>query len=76
MTDLKTQLAPGWSPVNIGIIVVLALTIWPLALAMVAYVVWGARVGLDLSQPRTIGTFARRLGTAWKAAVHSFKANQ
>ncbi len=72
MNDIKQQLAPGWSIVNIVICVVLFMIAWPLALIMVAYIVWGNKVGLDLGQPKTLGVFAKRVGTAWKAALDSF----
>ena len=73
MNDLKQQLAPGWSAVNIGIVVVLFIIWWPLGLAMVAYIVFGQAVGLDLSRPDTLSVFGKRIGQAWRAAVHSFK---
>ncbi|MFK7861162.1 MAG: DUF2852 domain-containing protein [Granulosicoccus sp.] len=73
MNDLKQQLTPSWSAVNIGIVVVMFLIAWPFALAMLAYIIWGNKLGLDLSRPITLGIFARRIGTAWKAAVESFK---
>lgn len=76
MNDLQQQLAPSWSIVNIVICVVLFVISWPLALIMVAYIVWGKKLGLDLSQPRTIGAFAKRIGSAWRAAVDSFSNNQ
>lgn len=77
MTDIKQQLAPGWSPANIIICVVLVLmNLWPLSLVMVAYIVWGNKVGLDLSQPQTLGVFAKRLGIAWRAALESFSGKQ
>lgn len=75
MNDLKQQLTPSWSAVNIGITVVLFIIGWPLAFAMLAYIIWGKRLGLDLSRPATLGVFARRIGTAWKAAVSSFKGH-
>ncbi|MFK7997642.1 MAG: DUF2852 domain-containing protein [Granulosicoccus sp.] len=73
MEDFKKQLAPGWSSVNIGITVVLFLIAWPFALAMIAYIVWGNKLGLDLSQPATLGIFAQRIAGAWRAAVKAFK---
>jgi len=73
VNDLKQQLSPGWSAVNVGITVLLYLIAWPFAVAMLAYIIWGKNLGLDLSQPATLGQFARRIGTAWKAAIHAFK---
>lgn len=75
MSDLKQQLVPNWTPVNIGIIIVLMLlSLWPLSLLMVAYIVFGQKVGLDLSRPATLRTFGRRIGQAWRAAVNAFKS--
>jgi len=73
MNDLKQQLAPGWSTVNIAITVVLFLVSWPLAVIFVAYVLWGQKVGLDLSRPETLVTFWHRIATAFKAGIDSFK---
>ncbi len=76
MNDFKQQLAPTWSPVNIGIVVLLlVLSVWPFALAMVAYVIWGKGLGLNLGQPHTLGVFAKRISTAWRAAVAAFKGS-
>ena len=73
MHDIKQQLAPGWSAVNIGIIVVLFLIdLWPLGLLMVAYVVWGGKLGLKLGRPETLSVFARRVAAAFKAGIDSF----
>ena len=76
VNDLKQQLAPGWSAVNIAIVVVLfIIDLWPFALLMLAYIIWGHKAGLDLSRPATFGTFAKRLGIAWRAAIQTFKNN-
>jgi len=72
MNDLKQQLAPGWSTVNIAITVVLFFVSWPLAAIFVAYVLWGQKVDLDLSKPETVATFGRRIATAFKAGIDSF----
>jgi len=73
MNDIKQQLAPGWSAVNIAISAILFMIgWWPLGLVMIAYIVWGNRVGLDLSRPETISAFARRVSVACKAALDSF----
>lgn len=73
MNDIKQQLAPGWSTVNIVLVAVLFLAgWWPLALIMVAYVLWGSKVGLDLSRPETLSTFGRRIAAAFKAGLDSF----
>ena len=72
MNDLKQQLAPGWSTVNIVITVVLFLISWPLGLIYGAYVLWGQKVGLDLSQPETLTVFGRRVANAFKAGIDTF----
>ncbi|ASJ75467.1 DUF2852 domain-containing protein [Granulosicoccus antarcticus] len=73
MHDIKQQLAPGWSGVNIGLIVLLFMfTAWPLALVMIAYVVWGEKLGLNLGRPETLSVFGRRVSTAFKAGLDSF----
>lgn len=72
MDDLKKQLAPGWSTVNIIILVVLFMFSWALALIYLAYVLWGQKVNLDLSRPETITAFGKRVSTAFKAGIDSF----
>jgi len=51
--EIKSQLAPGWSPVNIGITLLLFLFSWPLALLMLGYILKGRSIGLDLRSPST-----------------------
>jgi len=72
MNDLRAQLSPGWSGVNIAITVVLFLIAWPLALLMVGYIVWGQRIGLDFARPETISHVGRRLSGAWRAGTGSW----
>lgn len=73
MHDIKQQLAPGWSAVNIGLIVIMYIIgLWPLSLLMVAYVVWGGKLGLNLARPETIAIFGRRVAAAFKAGIDSF----
>ena len=73
MNDLRSQLAPGWSGVNVALIALLFFVVgWPLALLMVAYVVWGRQLGLDLSRPETFAGFGARLKHAWTAATRSW----
>lgn len=72
MNDFKQQLAPGWSPVNIGLTVVLFWMAWPLGLLMVAYIIWGHKLRLDLSHPETISAFGARLAAAFRAGVDTF----
>lgn len=73
MDNLKEQLAPGWSPVNIGLVVVLFILSPFLAVLMIAYIVFGKRLNLDLGNLSTFSTFAKRLGGAAKAAIEAFK---
>lgn len=72
MDDLKQQLAPGWSTVNIVILVLLFMFSWVLALIYLAYVLAGQKVNLDLSRPETLTAFGRRVSTAFKAGFDSF----
>ena len=46
MDDLKQQLAPGWSTVNIVILVLLFMFSWVMALIFLAYVLGGHKVNL------------------------------
>ncbi len=67
MNDLKSQLLPGWSPLNIGILVVLFFVFKLLALLMLGYIIFGARLGLDLRRPDTFRSLWTRISDAWKA---------
>ncbi|MFT6305791.1 MAG: hypothetical protein ACI9JP_001338 [Granulosicoccus sp.] len=72
LNDIKQQLAPGWSTVNIIIMVVLFIMSWPVALVFLAYVLWGNKVGLDFSRPETLKVFGRRLSNAFRAGIEAF----
>jgi hypothetical protein len=72
MNDFKQQLAPGWSAVNIGLTVILFLIGWPLGLLMLAYIIWGQRLGLDLGRPETLAVFWKRIAAAFRAGLDSF----
>lgn len=72
MNDIKQQLTPGWSAVNIALVVVLFMMAWPLALLMLAYIIWGQKLGLDLGRPETLSIFWKRLSTAFRAGLDSF----
>ncbi|MFK8077390.1 MAG: hypothetical protein AB8B84_12455 [Granulosicoccus sp.] len=72
MDDLKQQLAPGWSTVNIVILVLLFMFSWVMALIFLAYVLGGHKVNLDLSRPESIAAFGKRLSAAFKAGIDSF----
>lgn len=67
MNDLKPQLAPGWSGVNIALLVVLFLIFKPLALLMLAYILVGERFGLHLGQPETFTALWSRITASWSA---------
>lgn len=69
MNDLKSQLKPGWSPVNIGLLVVLFFVFKLLALLMLGYIVFGAKLGLDLTRPETFKSLWQRISEAWKAGA-------
>ena len=72
MNDIKQQLAPSWSTVNVVIAVFLMLMAWPVALLFIAYILWGSKLGLDLSRPETIKAFGRRLSNAFRAGIDAF----
>lgn len=74
MNDLRSQLSPSWSLVNIALTVVLFLIAWPLGLLMVAYVVFGAKIGIDLAHPGSLSTFWTRIKQSWRAARASFSS--
>ena len=50
-SNLKSQLRPEWTPLNIGIMVLAFISGigWPLGLFMIAYMIWGRSWGLDFS---------------------------
>ncbi len=73
--SLKSQLAPGWSPVNIGLMVIGLWIFWPLGLAMLGYILKGADVGVDLRRPGSFLPFFRNLGDSARAAFDKFKNN-
>ena len=72
MNDLRSQLAPGWSGVNIALTVALFILAWPLGLVMIAYIVWGRQLGLDFSRPETLSAFGGRIARAWRAGSESW----
>ena len=63
---IRTQLAPGWTPVNIIIMVALFVFVWwPLGVLMLAYILVGPKLGLHLAEPATFkAAFARLTGGA------------
>ena len=73
-TDLRANLAPGWSGVNIALMVVLFMFFWPFGLAMVAYILLGEQMGLDLGRPHTFKHLGTKLTTAARAAINSVKS--
>ena len=72
MDDWRSQLSPGWSGVNVALVVVLFLLAWPLGLVMIGYIVWGRRLGLDFGRPETLSAFGARLSHAWRAGSESW----
>ena len=73
---LRTQLAPQWSGVNIAIIVVLYLISLPLALIMIAYVVWGRKLDLNLARPQSFVTAGTRLSKAMSRALSDLSGSE
>ena len=53
----SNRLRPGWSPVNIGLMVLGFVVFWPLGLAMLAYINWGD------DMKGMFGDFQRRMGS-------------
>ena len=72
MNELRAQLVPSWSGVNIGIMILLFITVAPLGILMLGYIIWGKKLGLDLSQPQSFVAAGGRLGTAFGAAKQSW----
>ncbi|MFT5896143.1 MAG: hypothetical protein ACI8VW_003026 [bacterium] len=72
MNDIKQQLAPSWSTVNIVISVFLVIVAWPAAIIFIAYVLWGSKIGLDLGRPETLKALGRRLSNAFRAGIEAF----
>ena len=62
--SIRSQLAPGWTPLNILIMVALFVFVWwPFGLLMLAYILFGANLGLNLAEPATFKeAFARLTG--------------
>ena len=59
---IRTQLAPGWTPVNIIIMVALFVFVWwPLGVLMLAYILVGPKLGLHLAEPATFKAAYTRL---------------
>lgn len=68
MNDLKSQLLPGWSPLNIGLLVLFFFIFKLFALLMLGYILFGDRLGLDLGRPETFKALWGRVSDAWKAS--------
>lgn len=75
MNDWKAQLAPGWSGINIALTIVLFLIAFPLGLLMLAYIIWGGRIGLDLGRPETFAREAKRLTGAFGAGREHWRSD-
>ena len=69
--ELLTQLSPGWSGVNIALMVVLLMVFWPFGLLMVGYIVWGRSLGLNLRQPETFVRAGSKLSQAFRVGFQS-----
>ena len=51
---------PAWTPLTVALTILGFVAWWPLGLAMIAYVIWGDRIGLDFSGLTRCGArFAR-----------------
>ena len=69
MNDLKPQLAPGWSGVNIALLIVSFLVFKPFGLLMLAYILVGGRFGLHLGHPETFVALWGRITEGFKAGA-------
>ena len=63
--EFKRQLRPSWTPLNIALMIFLFVVgLWPLGLAMIAYMAYGREMGIDLSNwgaaKRTVADTVRR----------------
>lgn len=74
MTDIRSQLAPGWSGVNIALVVVGFLIGWPLGILMLVYIVFGEQLNINLADPTSLRAFGSRIALAWQAACTSWKS--
>ena len=68
---IRTQLAPGWTPVNIIITVALFFFWWPLGVLMLAYILFGPKLGLHLAEPATFKAAYARLTSGASASSGS-----
>ena len=64
MTATKPLIRPAWTPVTIAMMVVGFMIFWPLGLAMLAYILWGDRLGdfksgMDRATDSVSGTFTK-----------------
>ena len=46
---------PAWTPLTVALTILGFLAWWPFGLAMIAYVIWGDRIGTELSGWRRCG---------------------
>ena len=58
----RSMIRPAWTPATIGLMVLGFIIAWPLGLAMLAYIIWGDRLG-DLKHDvrRGFGRFQREM---------------
>lgn len=72
LDNIRSQLAPGWTMVNIVLLVVLFFLAWPLGLLMIAYILGGHSLGVNLGQPETFSVAFGRMANAVRAGVAEF----
>ena len=72
MQDLQKQLAPGWSTVNIALMVIMFVLAWPLGLLMLAYILTGDRLDIDFSRPQTLSIFVRRVRRSFRRGLDAW----
>lgn len=70
--NIRSQLAPGWSGVNIAIMVVALIFMFPLGILMIGYILLGDSLGVDLGRPETFTRLFQRIGRAFDAGMAEF----
>lgn len=73
LSEIRAQLAPSWTPVNIGILVVFFLISTFLGILWLGYILGGRYIGLDLSQSGSVQSTFEKAKRSGKAAMASFK---
>jgi|GEM_PF-6751618 len=70
--NIRSQLAPGWSGLNIAIMIVALIFVFPLGVLMIGYILLGDSLGVDLGRPETFTRLFQRIGRAFDAGMAEF----